>query len=247
MTTTIEEASNFTAHFRLNTYRQHSVKFLSTDEAHGSIRLLQLDGIALDMAIRSEHIFTTARRLMVEATPTHPDAIFEGWTDEKGNAISVDRRIIYAQSDNVILRANFAMTYAVTVGKTDNGRITLTDAEGYAFEPGQKIKGQKIRITLEPDEGFMPDTLTVNGKGYAQTDMTAADNGSAYVEVTLDKATTIAAGFTAGTLGAEIIEADTQGGVYYDLNGRRLGTERPSRPGIYILIKGRKSQKIRIM
>ncbi|MBO4944843.1 MAG: hypothetical protein J6C91_06260, partial [Muribaculaceae bacterium] len=247
MTTTIEEASSFVARFRLNTYRQHSVKFLSTDEAHGSIRLLQLDGIALDMAIRSEHIFTTTRRLMVEATPTHPDAIFEGWTDEKGNPISADRRIIYAQNDNVILKANFAMTYAVTAGKTEHGRIILTDAEGYTFDPGEKIKAQKIRITLAPDKGFMPDTLTVNGKGYAQTDMTAAADGSAYVEVALDKATAITAGFAAGTLGAEVIEAETQKGIYYDLNGRRLGAERPSRPGIYILMTGRKSQKIKIM
>ena len=93
-------------------------------------------------------------------TATEPEApardgyTFLGWFTEDGELFDFDGTAI---GEDVALTAHWQqIVYTVTVGDIENGHVTLSAESG--------VPGAQITVTATPEEGFVLETIYVNGQ-----------------------------------------------------------------------------------
>lgn len=135
----------------------------------------------------------------IDALPeaTRSGYTFLGWFTQAsgGEKVTVDRvydadTVLYAHWEKIPYTGTY--NYEVTVDQPENGTIVLADEDRYA------TAGEKITITVQPDEGYVVDDVTVTTKG--GKDVAVTDNGDGTYSFTMPSG--------AVTINATFVEAE---------------------------------------
>lgn len=146
---------------------------------------------------------------------------FLGWSDgtttyKAGDRITISAAMtLTAQWEKI--EYNGSYNYEVTVGKTENGTVTVAKEDKWA------TGGDEVTITVTPDKGYMLDDLTITTKGGKEVEV--KDNGDGTYTFTMpESAITISATFAEdpdyvepepSTSVADIFD-DIQPGAWYE-------------------------------
>lgn len=230
------------------TYKMHNVTLSIAEgqEDYGSVRFVDPESEGMTVA--------TERKVTFEATPTDMPAdgrlgqySFAGWSSdikvpetERAAIEAAQRNAIYSYGGDAdaTFKAHFTKNCRLTFEESHTGgTMTITGADGALIESGDYVApGTEITVTVTatPATGYRVNLIIINGA--------AAYLFEDYPE-SVTQTVTVDADMTLGCdifvpLGIDAIDinADKAAETWYTLDGIRLGNDRPTRTGIYIVV-----------
>ena len=230
------------------TYKMHNVTLSIAEgqEDYGRVRFVDPKSESMTVA--------TERKVTFEATPTDMPAdgrlgqySFAGWSSdikvpetERAAVEAAQRNAIYSYGGDAdaTFKAHFTKNCRLTFEESHTGgTMTITGADGALIESGDYVApGTEITVTVTatPATGYRVNLIIINGA--------AAYLFEDYPE-SVTQTVTVDADMTLGCdifvpLGIDAIDinADKAAETWYTLDGIRLGTDRPTRTGIYIVV-----------
>ena len=238
------------AHFKAVSYgTARQITLGSEPSDMGQVKVIQLGGDETAMTLWRPMTFTTDKRIVAQASCADENVIFGGWIDNDGNVVSDELLLIHVPVCDVTLTAHFYRMVCIYFSMCDNGRIRITNNNGSEIESGSTVQtGSTVTIELSPDSGYEPEELMVNGERYTPDQLNIdQENGTASLTLEVTAEMQIEAKFKEKVAdGIETIRSDLPEAVYFTIDGRRIGSTRPTATGIYIERRGNISRKIRI-
>lgn len=154
--------------------------------------------------------------------------------------------INYGGNTNVTITAKFVKNYKVSVVAPVNGTVEVTTADGTMITPNHPLfvkPGTRVTVTMTSNKNYNVATLVVNDRETSRYNRP----GTFSQTVTINEDTNLNALFY-NPNGIEDIEADNAGTQqpeqWFTVQGRYVGTERPTQAGIYIRRCGSEAEKV---
>ncbi|MDE7152793.1 MAG: hypothetical protein K2O27_11115, partial [Candidatus Amulumruptor sp.] len=243
----------------VETYKPHYVTIAVADGQadYGSVRFINptSDGKTI----------VTDRKVTFEAIPaalpsdgTLGRYSFAGWSSniptsenesETAQEALTNAVYSYGGDDNAKFTASFIKNCKLIFNETHTGgTMRITDADGTPIESDSYVApGTEITVTViaTPSTAYRVNLITVNGAvAYLFDDCPS----------TVTQTITVTSDMMIGCdifipTGIDTVDDDTDetGATWFTLNGVRLGTERPSAAGIYIVVsRNGRSRKVKI-
>lgn len=235
------------------TYRTHYVTLAIADGQgdYGRVRFVDPKSEGMTVA--------TDRKVTFEATPTDMPTdgrlgrySFAGWSSNI-TLPDTERAAVEAESLNAVYSYGGDADAIFTASFTKNCQLTFDEAhtggtmmikgpDGALIESGDFVApGTEITITVTatPSTGYRVNLITINGAvAYLFEDHPDTVTQTVTVEADMNLGCDI---FVPSGIDDIDIDTDDKDLTWYTLNGIRLGAERPTQTGIYIVVgkKGR--------
>lgn len=258
----------YTVYYERVTYTFHTVNIESNDDDFGTVNFIHEPGTTGKNPDAVKDYTDRAVRVQAHPNPSVPAGryFFKGWKISGGNGGTTKNlgetsegvyEYMYGGNNTATITAEFGQNFLVKYNWSQwTGRIEVRNSEGELLTPdgGWAAPGTRLTITLYPETGFPYVNISING---AETVRTVTGTSATFTTGVVESDLNIYVDFSAktptnpggGSSGIEDVDSDTnaapaQAEQWYTLQGRFVGTERPTAAGIYIVRRGAKAEKV---